>query len=173
MFTKNSRNRYDKKDSLELGQNAESYFSRSALKHGWRVEPASSAGNKHEHFDFVMSKDGKSFKVEVKSRKRMRRSDADVQDEHIWVELHGVRKDDDGWLYGNADLIAFELKSSFRIVRRTDLAELVKTLVDFETRVKHSRDALYKSYSRRNRHDELTIIKSEDLLRITVLDWTK
>src|SRR5690349_14885685 len=102
MFTKNSRNRYDKKDSLELGQNAENSFAQSAIRHGWRVEPAPADSNKHEHFDYIMSKDGRSLNVEVKSRKRMGRRDSEVQDEHVWIELHGVRKDDQGWLHGKA-----------------------------------------------------------------------
>jgi len=173
MFTKNSRNRYDKKDSLELGQNAESLFAKSALKHGWLIEPASEDSNKNEHFDYIMSKDGRSLNVEVKSRKRMGRKDSAVQDEHVWIELHGVRKDDNGWLYGKADLIAFELKNSFRIVRRADLLSLVKNLVDFNTRVEKPTEALYKLYSRSGRSDSLTIIRAEDLLKITSLEWTK
>lgn len=173
MFTKNSRNRYDKKDSLEIGQKAESSFARSAIKHGWTIEPASEDSNKNEHFDYVMSKDDRSLRVEVKSRKRMRRKDSNVQDEHVWIELHGVRKDDQGWLYGKADLIAFELKNSFRIVRRTDLLDLVEKLVDFKVKVRKSNEALYKLYSRSGRPDSLTIIRSDDLLKITSLEWTK
>jgi len=173
MFTRNSRNRYDKKDSLELGQNAESLFAKSALKHGWLIEPASEDSNKNEHFDYVMSKDARSLRVEVKSRKRMGRKDSDVQDEHVWIELHGVRKDDQGWLYGKADLISFELKNSFRIVRRTDLLDLIQRLVDFNARVEESKEALYKLYSRSGRSDSLTIIRAEDLLKITSLEWTK
>jgi hypothetical protein len=173
MFTKNSRNRYDKKDSLELGQKAESSFAKSAIKHGWVVEPAPEDSNKNEHFDYLISKEDRSLKVEVKSRKRMGRKDSEVQDEHVWIELHGVRKDDQGWLYGKADLIAFELKNSFRIVRRTDLLDLVEKLVDFTAKVEKSRQALYKLYSRSGRSDSLTIIKAEDLLKITSLEWTK
>ena len=173
MFTKNSRNRYDKKDSLELGQKAESLFAKSALKHGWMIEPASEDSNKNEHFDYIMSKDGRSLNVEVKSLKRMGRKDSEVQDEHVWIELHGVRKDDQGWLYGKADLIAFELKNSFRIVRRTDLLDLVEKLVDFTAKVEKSRQALYKLYSRSGRSDSLTMIKADDLLKITSLEWTK
>jgi hypothetical protein len=173
MFTKNSRNRYDKKDSLELGRNAESLFARSAVKHGWVVESAPEDSNKNEHYDYIMRKDGRSLNVEVKSLKRMGRKDSEVQDEQIWIELHGVRKDDQGWLYGKADLIAFELKNSFRIVRRTELLDLVEKLVDFNTRVKKSREALYKLYARSGRSDLLTMIKSGDLLKITSLEWTK
>lgn len=173
MYTKNERNRYDKKDSLELGRRAESSFARSAIKHGWTIEPASEDGNKNEHFDYLMSKDGRSLKVEVKSRKRMGRADFRVQDAFVWVEIHGVRKDDQGWLYGGADLIAFELADSFRLVRRSDLARLIGKLVDFNATVDTPKEALYKLYSRRGRHDLLTMIRSSDLLQITALDWSK
>ncbi|HEX9331091.1 MAG TPA: hypothetical protein VF896_04320 [Anaerolineales bacterium] len=173
MFTKNSRNRYDKKDSLELGQKAESFFARTAIKHGWIVEPASEGSNKNDHFDYIMSTDDKSFRVEVKSRKRMGRNDQDVQDEYVWIELHGVRKNDQGWLHGKADLIAFELKNSFRMVRRTDLLDLIEKLIDFKVKVRKSNEALYKLYSRSGRSDSLTIIKSDDLLKITSLEWKK
>ncbi|HJS19938.1 MAG TPA: hypothetical protein VJ785_14420 [Anaerolineales bacterium] len=173
MFTKNSRNKYDKKDSLELGQKAENLFAKSAIKHGWKIKPAPRRSNIDEHFDYIMSKDGKSHKVEVKSRKRRGRKDQDVQDEYIWVEIHGVRKDDQGWLYGEADLIAFEMAKSFRIVRRADLAKLIGKLVDFGSMTHKPGDALYKLYSRRDRHDLLTMIRSDDLLQITTLDWSK
>ena len=173
MFTKNSRNRYDKKDSLELGQNAESRFAASAIKHGWMVEPAPEDGNINEHFDYIMSREDKSFRVEVKSRKRVGRGDTDVQDEHVWIELHGVRKNDKGWLYGKADLIAFEMRDTFRIVRRTELAGLVERIVDFNARVSKPSEALYKSYSRPGRYDLLAMIKASDLRRITSLEWSK
>jgi len=173
MFTKNSRNRYDRKDSLELGRNAESRFAASAIKHGWTVEPAPEDSNINEHFDYVMSKDEKSFRVEVKSRKRVGRGDPNVQDKRVWVELHSVRKDDKGWLYGKADLIAFEMTDSFRIVRRADLADLVERIVDFNARVSKSSEALYKLYSRPGRYDLLAMIRSDDLLRITSLEWSK
>lgn len=173
MFTKNSRNKYDRKDSLELGRSAESSFAQTAVKHGWTVEPASKESNINEHFDYIMNKDGKSFRVEVKSRKRMGRGDMDVQDDYVWVEIHGVRKDDQGWLYGNADLIAFEMTTSFRLVRRADLAALIGKLVDFNAMVDAPKDALYKLYSRAGRHDLLTMIRSSDLKKITSLEWRK
>ena len=174
MFTKNSRNRFDKKDSLELGRRAEDTFARLAIQHGFKVSPASKKGNIDEHFDYVMERDGKSHKVDVKSLKRRSRGDKELQDEFLWIELHGVRKDDAGWLYGGkADLIAFELIKSFRLVDRLDLIELVVKLMDFEAKVSSPKDALYKVYSRKDRPDLLTMIKSDDLLKITNVDWRK
>ena len=174
MFTKNSRNRYDKKDSLELGRRAEDTFARLAVKHGFKVTASSEKGNIDEHFDYVIERDGKSHKVDVKSIKRKSREDTELQDEFLWIELHGVRADDKGWLYdGKADLIAFELANSFRIVDRLELIALVENLVDFEAKVSSSKDALYKIYSRKSRPDLLTMIKSEDVLQLRHAEWRK
>ena len=174
MFTKNSRNRYDKKDSLELGRRAEDTFARLAVKHGFKVTASSEKGNIDEHFDYVIERDGKSHKVDVKSIKRKSREDTELQDEFLWIELHGVRADDKGWLYdGKADLIAFELANSFRIVDRLELIALVENLVDFEAKVSSSKDALYKVYSRKSRPDLLTMIKSEDVLQLRHAEWRK
>ena len=174
MFTKNSRNRYDKKDSLELGRRAEDSFARLAIQHGFKVAASSEKGNIDEHFDYVIERDGKSHKVDVKSLKRLSRRDSGTQDERVWIELHGVRADDKGWLYaGHADLIAFELVNSFRIVDRLELIAIVEKLVDFVAKVSSPKDALYKVYSRKSRPDLLTMIHSEDLLQLRHAEWGK
>ena len=174
MFTKNSRNRYDKKDSLELGRRAEDRFARLAVINGFKIEASSERANMDGHFDYVMERDGKTFKVDVKSRKRVAREEKETQDQFIWIELHGVRDDDKGWLYnGQADLIAFEFTQSFRIVDRLELVALVEKLVDFDTNVSSPKDALYKVYSRKSRPDLLTMIRSEDLLQLRHAEWRK
>ncbi|GJQ51584.1 MAG: hypothetical protein HKUEN02_04310 [Anaerolineaceae bacterium] len=174
MFAKNSRNRYDKKDSLELGRQAEDRFARLALQHGFKASPSSKRGNIDEHFDYEIERGGRTFRVDVKSLKRISRSDNETQSELLWIELHGVRKDDQGWLYaGRADLIAFELAESFRIVDRLELIALVERLVNFEARVSVSHDALYKIYSRASRPDLLTMIRSDDLLQLRCAEWKK
>ena len=58
MYTRNKRNKYDKKDSLELGQSAESRFAFAVQQRGWNVVEASKEGNIDEHYDYEISKDG-------------------------------------------------------------------------------------------------------------------
>jgi len=173
MFTQNSRNQYDHKDSLELGQNAEDLFARVAADRGWEVTPTSTDENIDEHFDYRIEKDGETYKVEVKSRKRIHRSDENTQSSFVWIELHGVRSSDKGWLYGKADLIAFEMDKSFRIVNRPDLLALVNKRVDFKCRVSSPRESLYKIYSRPGRHDLLTMLRYDDLKGILLSEWGK
>ena len=77
----NSRNRFDKKDSLELGERAEALFATLAKKLGWKVSPSSKDENIDEHWDFLIEKEGIAYKVEVKSRKRISRDDDGTQSE--------------------------------------------------------------------------------------------
>ena len=168
------RNRYDRKDSLELGDKAENVFRRLAEKRGWKLAEASFECNVNEHWDFLMQKTSDSYKIDVKAMKRLSRSDSDVQDKWIWVELHGVRPHDRGWLYdGKANLISFEKTTSFVIVKRTDLIELVEHLVDNKTLVQSSREAKYRVYNRPGRPDRITLIEMDKLSPVKWDEWEK
>jgi len=105
--------------------------------------------------------------------KRIQRSDDNVQDEWTWVELHGVRPKDDGWLHGEAKLIAFEIRDSFLIVKRLDLIDLVHRYVNFDLTANYAREAQYKEYQRKGRADKITLIETEKLKEILYKEWKK
>ena len=63
MAHENSRNKYDKKDSLLLGNRAEKSFVQLARRLGWRVSPSSKRQNIDEHWDYQIERDSLSFKV--------------------------------------------------------------------------------------------------------------
>ena len=172
MAEPNSRNKFDKKDSLELGENAEQLFIVLAVKSGWKISASSKDENIDEHWDFLIEKDKESFKVEVKSKKRINRSDKDEQIALIWVELRNV-KGDTGWLFGKADLIAFEKEKSFIFVKRLDLIALVNKKVNLVAKVRDPKDALYKIYTRVGRKDKLTLLPSNDIEEIKFMEWNK
>lgn len=167
------RNKFDKKDSLELGEQAENLFVILAKKSGWKVSPSSKDQNIDEHWDFLVEKEGLEFKVEVKGRKRIRRDDDDTQSDFTWVELHGVRPKDAGWLFGKADLIAFEKEEAFILVKKADLLALVNKKVNLVAKVNHPKDAVYKIYSRRGRKDKLTLLPMDDIRSIQFDEWMK
>jgi hypothetical protein len=169
----NSRNRFDKKDSLELGEKAEGLFAQVARQAGWRVLPSSKDENINEHWDFHISKETENFKVEVKSAKRIDRNDNGIQFEYTWVEIHGVRPKDTGWLFGKADLIAFEKKSSFIFVKRLDLLAVVNKKVNLVAKVRSPKDALYKIYARDGRKDKLTLLPTSNIEEIKFMEWEK
>jgi hypothetical protein len=173
MKSTNSRNRFDKKDSLELGEKAEGLFAKIAHQAGWQVSPSPKDENIDEHWDFHIKKDTGNFKVEVKSAKRINRNDSGIQFEFTWVEIHGVRPKDTGWLFGKADLIAFEKESSFILVKRLDLLAVVNKKVNLVAKVRDPKDALYKIYTRDGRKDKLTLLPISDIEEIKIMEWKK
>jgi hypothetical protein len=167
----NSRNQYDHKDSFELGERAESLFFKLALELGWKVSPSSKDENINAHWDYQIEKESQIFKVEVKSRKRISRSDDSLQSEFTWVELHGVRPNDNGWLFGKADLIAFEKETSFILVKKLDLLNVINKKVDLVAKVRDPKDAVYKIYTREGRKDKLTLLPMDDIEAIKFMEW--
>ena len=105
--------------------------------------------------------------------KRVQRSDNNVQDKWIWIELHGVRPKDNGWLYGKSKVIAFETKESFLLVKRCDLISLVEKYVDMNSEVYSAQEARYKIYQRRGRADKITMIETDKLKEIKFTEWKK
>ena len=157
-----------------LGDIAEDVFRRLAAERDWELTDATFEENVSEHWDYLMVKGKHSYKIDVKAMKRLSRDDSSVQDKWVWIELHGVRPYDKGWLYdGKADLISFEKISSFIIVKRTDLIMLVKSLVDDKTLVHRSREAKYKIYNRQGRPDKITLIETDKLSSIKWDEWVK
>jgi hypothetical protein len=172
MPTTNSRNRFDKKDSLELGNKAEDAFMEMATTRGWKISAASKEQNINEHWDFLIEKEVQTYKVEVKSEKRIERDDHKSQTDFIWVELRNVRGEV-GWLFGAADLIAFEKQTSFVFVKRLDLLGVVNQKVDLVAKVRSAKEALYKIYTRSGRKDKLTLLPASDIEPVIFMEWKK
>jgi hypothetical protein len=170
----NKRNKYDKRDCLEIGHKAEDVFATIAARKGWKVTIASNYANINDHWDVLIEKGAERYRVDVKGMKRLSRHDSNAQDEWMWIELHGVREHDRGWLYdGKAELVAFEKKRSFVVVRRDGLIKLVEQLVDLSTTVHSARAARYKVYSRPGRPDRITMVEMEKLASIRWDEWPK
>lgn len=170
MQSTNSRNKFDNKDSLERGEKAEELFAKIARKSGWQVSPSSKDENIDEHWDFQITKGEEHFKVEVKSAKRIDRRDANAQIDYTWVELQNVRGKV-GWLFGKADLIAFEKESIFIFIKRLDLLALVNKKVNLVAKVRDPKEALYKIYRRDGRKDKLTLLPLRDIEEIKFMEW--
>ena len=169
----NARNKFDKKDSLELGEQAENVFVLLAVRLGWKVLASTQRENIDEHWDYLIEKEDAAFKVEVKSKKRITRGNKGTQHELTWVELHGVRPKDPGWLFGRADLIAFEKQNSFILVKKADLLAIVNKKVNLVAKVSEPADAVYKIYRRAGRKDKLTLLPMDDIQAIKFDEWQK
>lgn len=110
--------------------------------------------------------------IDVKARKRISRSDASEQDELVWVEFDNVQGRA-GWLRGETNIIAFERKDDFILVKRKDLFNMASQKCDLDKKVSNSKDALYKGYQRKGRKDLISIIKMSDVLEIPHKKWQK
>lgn len=147
----------------EMGATAENQFIALAKSQGYTVTPATSHQDRIEHFDFIISKGGKSIKVEVKSKKGFsvlhngRRTNS-----FFLVEFVGVAGFA-GWLYGKADLVAFQESNGFYLVPRKTLAEVAEAKCSEEF-VERRENMLYKTYGRRDRQDEVSAILINDIL---------
>ncbi len=168
----NSRNKFDTKDSLELGEHAEDLFIVLAVRSGWKVSASSKDENIEDHWDYLIEKEGETFKVEVKSQKRIRRGDKTEQADFTWVELRNVRGKV-GWLFGKADLIAFEKETSFLFVKRLDLLAVINKKVNLVAKVRTPADAVYKIYIREGRTDKITLLPTRDIEEIKFAEWKK
>lgn len=147
--------------SAQLGDNAEARFVRIAGKKGWKVKKSSRHDDRINHIDYYLTgrdKDGSdfTFSVEVKSRKALRRGQP-VQDKWLYLEFKGI-EGHDGWLYGKATFIAFEVEDGFILVNRAKLAAWGEEAVDGSKRATWAGGARYIRYSRRDRPDEFVSI---------------
>jgi hypothetical protein len=160
------RNKYDKDGaSFNLGANAESSFVSAANKAGLAIRK-SDAKDEFRHIDFYINLGTSKeleMSVEVKSRKKVKRSDSSVNDDLVWIEFKNVRGKR-GWLYGAADLLAFERENDFLLVDRKLLARLCEKLCDLTKMNVDVKMPLYTGYQRRNREDVLSLIKMSDII---------
>lgn len=142
-----------------MGTSAERRFYNACRYKGYRVRPATSYENRIKHFDFEVGRDW----VEVKAMKSPRRG-MSPDPNMIYVELRNVCGGD-GWLYGEADYIAFEQPNGFLMVRRRELVRLVERMLPRCNRSRVS-GVYHTLYSRANRDDLVMVLHKDDLARL-------
>ena len=165
----------DKKyvDSVKTGEFTERQLEILATKKGYIVTKSTKKQDIHEHIDYIFedSTRTKKLTVDVKARKRISR-DGEQQDEWMWVEFKNVLGLI-GWLYGKADLIAFELENDFIIVKRKDLLDLCEKIVDKTKIVTSAKLAKYVGYKRFKRKDLISLINISDIKSLKHEIWQK
>jgi len=171
MEHKKYQHNLDKHDCADRGFSAEVIFKQLAEEKGYAVRVACRE-EQFSHVDFVLNKDNKEWRVDVKGAKKISRTNEKPCFEHTWIEKKNCRGQN-GWILGESSHIAFELENEFIIVSRKDLLELVEKLCDFNKLVTQSKKALYCGYRRFGRQDLLTLIKTTDLYQIKHTIWEK
>ena len=113
-------------------------------------------------FDHIDVRIG-SITVDVKGIKRINMKDAAPDPSIHWVEFQNVLGKK-GWIYGKAEYIAFELIDEFLLIRREDLYEFCKEKI-VDRKVKTTK-GLYTLYKRNKANDVLTLVLTEDLMKL-------
>lgn len=112
-----------------------------------------------EHWDVKIE-----IKYDVKSLKKIKRSDIEPNEFYHYIEIKNVHGEL-GWLYGQSDFFAFETKEFWVIVKKEDLQEFIKQKV-VKQYVDNPDQSLYCLYKRNGRKDVITMVKTFDLMRL-------
>ncbi len=169
-------------DEKRRGDVGEDLFAKVARRLGIEVEYSNGKQDFESHIDFILEWPDETRKtVDVKGRKKIQRSDADIAfetagrgEELVWLELHGAHERGKGWLSGGkADLIAFETETQFVFFHREGLNKAVRSqgsFIDFSCQVDSAKDAENKIFHRgevlgNGNHDEVTIVSLGRLQR--------
>jgi hypothetical protein len=117
------------------------------------IKPSTKEENIFKHIDFFLP-DGTSVDVKGKNKP-----------DEIWVEILNV-KGNKGWLYGEADIIAFELVEvgGFVMVNTDELRVFVAKHVQKEFTSKH--ESYRKLYRRKGRLDIITKLYITDIMSL-------
>ena len=147
---------------------AETYYKWDAIKTGF-VEDV------HDHVDFNMNQEGNpSWKVDVNARKALKRG-MPPQDAWVWIEAVTV-KGTLGWLFGEADLIAFERENDFVLVKRVRLLSLVRdTFPNMEPSDLAPEEWPFNCWAqRKGRKDVIGLLSFETIFKnLNVTFWNK
>lgn len=111
-----------------------------------------------EHWDI-----GVNLKFDVKGLRKINRGDSTTDENIHWVEIKNVNGDN-GWLYGESTHFAFELNDYWLIVEKIKLQDLIK--YKCKDKIKCDKPTLYQLYTRENRKDIITLVKTIDLMCI-------
>ena len=125
------------------------------------IEEASKEDDIYRHIDIWVG--ANSF--DVKAAKKTNRSDLLPNYDIHWIELRNVHGDK-GWLFGQADYIAFELETTWCSCPRISLIRSLKGKIDFSN-FTTNRDDMFRVYRRKDRLDAIVKVDSDFLTKVT------
>lgn len=116
-------------DGLERGDLAEAAFINIMLHRKFTIQRASSKEDWKEHWDYKFSRDDRPdpFTVDIKARRHFLWHSDFLQDDYVCIEfLNTIGQK--GWIYGQANYIAFERTHDFVVIALPDLISLMQYL---------------------------------------------
>lgn len=142
-----------KNNCYKIGKSAENRFAYLLGQRGWDIQLATEDQDILEHWDIMASKGNEFRKIDVKARKRINRYDAQSQDNKIWVEITNVHGNI-GWLFGEAQYIAFETLDGFILIEVCKLIYISMLTIISGIQIK----------TRNGRSDRIMLIDSKVIL---------
>jgi hypothetical protein len=150
----------------ELGAKAEADFYKLACKK-YKFVKKSDRQQDINHVDFICKFNANPLshekKIEVKSMKGFSKKHP-KQFEWLWMEFKNVTGKN-GWLYGKADLIAFELENCFLVVERKSLVSFCEKNCNLASLADKPENAKYTGYNRNNRKDLTSLVLTSDVIK--------
>lgn len=145
---------FDKTKYLQEGKKIEQLFQNAIIDLGTAIIPTKEQ-DMFEHWDL-----GIEVKFDVKGLRKVSRSDNEFNENFHWIEIKNVNGNL-GWLYGKADYIVFETQDYWMIVNRKLLVDFIQTKC--AEKIWTLSPAPYKLYTRKERKDVITLVKTIDL----------
>jgi Holliday junction resolvase len=143
------------KNCFAIGTKAEREFADILKRKGYKITWANKYQNIHAHWDLMATKKNERYRVDVKSAKKINRSDKYVQYEMVWVELSNVNSDK-GWAYGGSDFIAFQVRNGFFVIRTPRLLSITIGEIENGAYVK----------TRNGRKDVIALISMDSIIEV-------
>ena len=165
--------KFDRRNAAEIGGKAERLFASVSGNLGYKIRSSTDDENRIKRVDFYLEKEGEIKGVDVKARKKICGSDKKYNDFWTWVEFKNA-DGYPGWMYGDADYIAFEKEKYFLVVNTESLRNLAESVIDKSKEfVKSCEEAKYRVYQRRG-EEELSLIKTSDIKKLKrIAVWEK
>lgn len=148
----------NKKDhSNKVGLDTQDMFVMACQSVGYTCEKSSNNVDLYDHIDYFVKRTNNTItSVDVKGGNHPT---------IIWIEFKNVAGYA-GWLYGKAEMIAFDMPelNGFVIVERKELADLCEEIV--EKVFVPKTEATRKLYSRKGRKDVISRLHLTDLMKL-------
>ena len=143
--------------SNKVGSDTENMFVQACEAFGYKCEKTDTQTDIYLHIDYYINRtDGSATSVDVKGGNYLNT---------IWVEFKNVCGSD-GWVYGDAEFIAFDMPElfGFVMVKRKELVEHCEKIVEKVFVPKYQ--ATRKLYQRAGRKDVISRLEITDLQEI-------
>lgn len=134
---------------------------------GGECKKSSFKEDRYQHIDFWWNSPRKGILgIDVKGMKKNKRTDKEFDDSIHWVEIKNVGGKP-GWLYGEANYIAFVTKKQIIFAKLKKLQSFIEEKIKDKVTTTVNPNECYIPYQRYGRKDLIVKCMTNDLLEIS------